>query len=420
MTDASQNRHKKKANGQAEAEPTHEEHEQAGSGRSRRLTVFIITISLVVFSVFVSIAVNYHTKGGYASIRLALLWGMIAYVVLGIGIYFAYYEYVVKPARAAEPTINRTSSKPATIDRPEFYLERVTLDPLVLGEPPIIHLVIKNIGKANAYRITLRTAASITSYLVPGPLPEYIAPTMFMHDAGGAPEILPHDERLTLSYSGGAKLTSQDIEGLNNGSLLMFFSGRGSYEDMDGSRFPFAYCLMYDNKAPTSPIICIDKYWPKDASKSHDSDPERRAWIVPEKCHGEDDKDGGYILLPSLINAGDLPATIKNTRISAQFATDPRVFKDVMTIDDVDQSRVNSPTQPTSMLAPKERIALPIRPNDALVGRVMMRRVKEGGLFLHVTGAVEYETRGSLHYTAFCWIYDPKADRFLTCGGGMN
>src|SRR5689334_25217382 len=102
MTDSAQDSQREKTDDQAKAESIKEEDHQAGSRKRIVLSNFLIFVFGSVGLVFIGLAINYHTKGGYGPAKLALLWGIIGYVLFGVGLYFAYYEYVIKPARIAD------------------------------------------------------------------------------------------------------------------------------------------------------------------------------------------------------------------------------------------------------------------------------------------------------------------------------
>jgi hypothetical protein len=101
MANSAQNSHNEKANGHANTKSAKEENQQARSRRGITLSNFLIFAFGSVGLVFIGLAINYHTKGGHDAAVLALRWGIIGYVLFGVGLYFAYYEYVVKPARLA-------------------------------------------------------------------------------------------------------------------------------------------------------------------------------------------------------------------------------------------------------------------------------------------------------------------------------
>jgi hypothetical protein len=55
----------------------------------------------VVGIALLGIAIACWQKGGYDNIRTALWWGIGAYIFVGIGLVFAYKDYVIKPIREA-------------------------------------------------------------------------------------------------------------------------------------------------------------------------------------------------------------------------------------------------------------------------------------------------------------------------------
>lgn len=137
---------------------------QAGSRKVFVLSNFLIFVFGSVGLVFIGLAINYHTKGGYNAAKLALLWGIIGYSLFGVGLYFAYFEYVVKQARAAErekaavPEV-KTISEPA--DRPWLAVEAIPNGPLVFdGDGGILHVRFRvtNTGGSPANDTVLKAA----------------------------------------------------------------------------------------------------------------------------------------------------------------------------------------------------------------------------------------------------------------------
>lgn len=253
MVKTSQNGRKEESVEQSETKPA--QPKQSGLRRYATMSNFIVLITFFVAAAFAGIAINYHTRGGYESIRLASLWGIVSYLVLGIGTYFGYYEYVVKPARDAKraqeekpaPTVGITL--PTSTDRPELFIERARVEDVVVGKTPRFRALIKNVGKATAYRIVLRSASSVTAAATPGPHPNYLAP-----DIGtGNPEsfqLLPSGERVEYGHSWRRPLTEKDVEELSNGTKLLFFTGKGHYEDADGATYEISYCQMFKKDEP--------------------------------------------------------------------------------------------------------------------------------------------------------------------------
>jgi hypothetical protein len=106
MADSAQDRHTEKADDQAKAKAK-EKGNQAGSGKGFGLSNFLMFLFGSSGLLLIGLAINYHTKGGHDSVKLALFWGVIGYALFGVGLYFAYHEYVVKPARAADQITQR-------------------------------------------------------------------------------------------------------------------------------------------------------------------------------------------------------------------------------------------------------------------------------------------------------------------------
>ena len=85
------------------------------------MSLFISIMLLAFAGILATIAVATEQKGGYRNAWLAAIWGIAAYILLGIGAFFTYYTYVIqsaeKTAQAVPPPVIPLSlSKPYSIE----------------------------------------------------------------------------------------------------------------------------------------------------------------------------------------------------------------------------------------------------------------------------------------------------------------
>lgn len=431
MTDASKNSHKEKADDQAEAKAAEEGNQKAGSGKGFGLSNFLIFAFGSIGLVFIGIAINYHTKGGYDSTKLALLWGIIGYGLFGVGLYFAYYEYVVKPVRAAErarqtadakeESVTANASAAIPVERPDVFLEHAEMEPLKTGQRASARLVIRNAGKVNAYQLRIRTALSYVNSVGPAPLVDYFAPNIVMPEPFQF-DVLPAQERLGLNPKSEQPLSKKDIKEVNARSRLLVLTGLGEYEDINGTGYSFAYCLMYhSDAAPSFVIHCPGKYWPRDSRGRAEASPEKRAWLIADRIEIDGLKaEDSFWVFATMQNVGELPAIIKDTKLTGDFLGERKSYSDQMTWADINDAEVVKPSGPTpvSAMGPGQKIVLPIQAGP--ISKELFKAITEGSVYLYAVGGVEYETRGAIHHTVFCVVYEPTLKKFVVCGGGMD
>jgi hypothetical protein len=257
MTDTSQNSHEEKADDQAKAEPTKKEDKQARLRRYFSMSNFIIAVTFFVAAVFISIAINYHTKGGYGSIRMALLWGIASYAVLGIATYFAYYEYVVKPARALERTRQKADAERTLLsERPELFVESVYPEPFVTGHPNRMRLQIANRGRTTAHQVKLRSTHAVLPSDFKGPLAYVTQPPDSWHPIGAG-------ARFDLTSVASWNMTAWHVTEILAQRAILFFYGKGTYQDEGGRVFSFQFCTMF-KASMSAMVVCPESLWPKE------------------------------------------------------------------------------------------------------------------------------------------------------------
>lgn len=66
------------------------------------------------------------------------------------------------------------------------------------------------------------------------------------------------------------EITREWIDDLTNGNQIMFFYGRGQYEDMNGRKYPIRLCYVYDKDSPRLLSICQARYLPREDDPNKD------------------------------------------------------------------------------------------------------------------------------------------------------
>jgi hypothetical protein len=381
------------------------------------LMIIISGTGLAVLSVF----------GAIKHYKAAGVWLGYATVIAALTVFALNWHKSIKQSEDAAVRADEEKAKVAangsTKERPELYIESNSIDPLVVGQRPKLNLVVKNIGKSSAYRMEIKNVISIPDATVPGPLIEYLVPADRVMHSLIRVDLLPPDERIAVHSVGQIDLTDEQIEKFNTKNQLLFFTGRGQYEDADGTTYPLTYCFMYDRViAPHSLMICPEKYWPREADGKLKIAPERRGWIVTDDVIVEGFTIAERFKVTAVMtNVGELPAVVKEAKMVAWITSEPPFYSKPLTLEDVDEAAIGRPPQtfPVSVIGPAQKFWIPINGDDPVTARqyvdVMARRS-----FIQIMGSVTYETRGAIHYTAFCAVYDPHTNRTGICGGGVD
>jgi hypothetical protein len=144
-------------------------------------------------------------------------------------------------------------------ERPELFIEEARMLPLVLGKPQTVILLLRNSGHHPARNIKLGPHnASLKPKDFTGPLsygdPKFPVDTS-TELAGGA--------AVNVSVVVRIEVTEERLQQLNDGDLLYFHYGQGSYEDDVGRTYGFDYCFMYSPMTPTILRICPNQYRPR-------------------------------------------------------------------------------------------------------------------------------------------------------------
>jgi hypothetical protein len=346
------------------------------------------------------------------------IWSFYFTIVFAVTAFFFFWQKTISERAKAQGAETTPTTPQPLAERPELFIEHSSIDPLVAGENPKAKITIKNIGKANAYRIEMKTAVSTIYANNPGPLMDYLAPNFAMPNLQQH-DLLPAGERINLLQV-GTPYSEADINQINSRSRLLFLTGHGHYEDADGTSYPLAYCFLYEQTEPFRLVHCPVKYWPREPDGKLKIAPERRAWMITESTGAKDFSPGSTLSIATfMLNVGELPAIIKSQKVSAKIARERIAYSEPMTLKDIDDTDVEKPLGPfpVSTIGPGQRIGLPVQ---SVVSAEEFREIMEGSLFMYVFAGIEYETRGVVHYTVSCSVYEPTLKHFVVCGGGMD
>ena len=100
---------------------------------------FIAFLFIAAFTVPFGIAATVWAKQGYQNIKLALWWGIIGYLMLGVALVFGYYYYVIKPVKQTQTEDANASAHPV-LQRPTFQ-PRADRISIVAGTVAVVYSV---------------------------------------------------------------------------------------------------------------------------------------------------------------------------------------------------------------------------------------------------------------------------------------
>lgn len=401
MTDSAQDSHRKDANDQAKAKAVKKEDQQTRSGKDISLSNFLIFVFGSVGLVFIGLAINYHTKGGYDATKLALLWGIIGYGLFGVGLYFAYFEYVVKPVRSADREAAAQKSK-VSIEAPELFIERTRIDPLAPDTPVTFRLDIKNRGKVTASKIRIVTMhALLKADKSKGPLHYKAHPAMRL--AAVAP-----DASVSIVSASTWKITDEQIADIKAGRSLLFHYGKGSYQGDGDKELVFDFCSMFEPSVGAV-VGCAEQYWPKDEDPELISQSASRAFVIVQSADLTVFEIGKKTeALITFVNSGRVPAT--NVRVYGHIQLrDKPLAPDMPGAKDIGEepSQDIMPANGGSVLMPIIS-GLELTPN-------LMGLIDKGTHRIYVWGIVTYEDMMGKHWTKFCMIQYRKSLKVEMC-----
>jgi hypothetical protein len=211
------------------------------SRREARVDIAIQSVSATVAILLTVVAVvGVSDLTSKLAITLWLSGVAAVLILLGLGL------YLMKTVWAQEP-------------RPELFIEEARILPLILGKPQTVAMLLRNSGVSPARNIKLGPHnASLKPKDFTGPLsygdPKFPVDTT-TELAGGA--------AVNVSVVVHIEVTEERLQQFNDGGLLYFHYGQGSYEDDAGRTYRFDYCFMYSPMAPTILRICPNQYRPR-------------------------------------------------------------------------------------------------------------------------------------------------------------
>lgn len=220
------------------------------------LAIYVVGGIVAIFAIGVAAvsAFSMKHKGTYV---LWLSFLGVVFILLGITLYLQkrIWEHDEAIATGAAKSAAQT---PVAKERPELFLEKAEIQPLEPGKPEFVLLVVKNRGKATARNVGIENHITLVNTPFNSPL-RYL----------GNPEL---ETRTDVAANAGIMLRSQIkralteewVNNLQSGKMLLFYFGKGEYEDDSGNKYPIKYCYMYDPMMPTSMRICPTRYWPED------------------------------------------------------------------------------------------------------------------------------------------------------------
>jgi hypothetical protein len=394
VTDTSQNSHKEKTNDQAKAKAAKHGSQKGGSGKGFVLSNFLAIAFGSLGCILIGLAINYHTKGGYHAVKLALLWGIIGYALFGVGLYFTYYEYVIKPARATERARQKAEAERVlSLERPELFVEHTTPDRIVAGQPVRMHLIVRNRGKMTAHKVRIGATHGLFKSAFDGPLiyntiPADVSPSIGA-DAGF--------EYISIS---SWIVKRQHLVDLQAGKIRLFHYGKGTYEDEAGKEFVLQFCAMYEPSVSTV-VMCPDKYLPTTLTDVPEL-PERRPEISLESAFGYCKPGKRAEIKAVFMNRGQVTAYDLEMRGTTYFAV-AKTFKGPI------EHAPNEPAVAYPALAPGAQMTgwteglgrvLSIQDVDKIVSGEL--------LFLHYTEGRYKDEDGNVYTIDFCLMYEPN------------
>lgn len=238
------NSHEKDRDDNAKRNTVQSKKDNRFSRKAYQMSAFLSIIFLVVVGIVAGIAISNWQKGSYWA---AFFWGLAAYLLFGVGIFFTYYSYVIIPARQATPT-----------ERPDLFFVQIKTESFRVGEPIVCWAAIKNGGRIAAHNISLVPNIALQLSTFDGPLKYHAGADEDVH-----PNLSPSAEHIILCNSGDIVMTQERIDAVISGRAQVFFYGKGRYEDETGREYTIDFCALYQPTIPQAMSMCPMKYWPK-------------------------------------------------------------------------------------------------------------------------------------------------------------
>jgi hypothetical protein len=236
--------HKKEASKYAKEKTKQSAKSNSGARKAYRMSGFLSILFLVVASVFAGIAVASWQKGGYRNYWIAFEWGIAAYVLLGIGAFFTYYYYVIRPARDAIDTTQgiagAADQSHTTVNRAYLAYKEAQITDFVVGKRPIIQYRIENTGRTPAFNVVTQIHAELRRTPLPDNFelepPEKIESVSVLPAGGGT----------WTRTVGNTPVTQKDVDDLKSGSTVLYILGRATYTDAFQNAQTLRLCVRYN------------------------------------------------------------------------------------------------------------------------------------------------------------------------------
>jgi hypothetical protein len=239
-------------NAKANAKPESDAKETKPKDRKTMLDILIYICGACV--VVGGLCLGYlGVAGALQNQRLLALWILyftLFFVLTGAFLYF--YKNLQKQPKLA-------SSLPK--ERPEVFIERVTVEILTVGKPEAISLELKNRGKRTAHDVQVQTTHAHKPISFEGLLPSRVNNVPDSHW-----EIVPDGTVISVSRSTWL-MTDKWMREIKERSRLFFMYGKFSYKDEDGTPYRVKFCYMFDPDFPRMMAICPDRYWPRETEE---------------------------------------------------------------------------------------------------------------------------------------------------------
>lgn len=245
------NSHKEKADDYAEAKEADGEQQSTRKRETNSMSIFIVVALSLIAAAPIGIAIANWQKGSYGNLKAALFWGIGAYLLVGAVLVFAYYSYVIKPAKTDGPRafLDVTSAR---VFRGQM-LERVEPDPphyrariiaenaeLLIGDVPVVEVVLTNTGGDMARRVKGVVVVTLGDMI--GENPNYygtpIYPLQSVVD-------LPKGRTLIYHSPNPAVLTAEDLKAIREFRKYLLMYGVITYLDPHEER-KTKFCFLYD------------------------------------------------------------------------------------------------------------------------------------------------------------------------------
>jgi hypothetical protein len=245
-----QNRHKEKTNSHPQKKEVDGEQHPNQIRNTNRMTAFIILALTLITAGPIGIAIACWQKDGYENLLASFFWGIGSYILVGAVLGFAYYSYVVLPAKS------RTGSPLLEVTTAKIYrgqpLDQVEPDPpqrrakiiaenaeLLAGDVPVFEVTITNTGDRIAKQV--KGFVNLTLADMIGENPTYVgmrvSPLQSVTD-------LAKGEDMIYSAAHNIILSEEDLKAIRAARKYLMAYGVISYLDGNKER-QTKFCFMY-------------------------------------------------------------------------------------------------------------------------------------------------------------------------------